>query len=146
MASMEDLFGPEQIKRDPSPKWLSPGDTHDAFVSGESMVEDDLSYPGRERQYIELQEDGKWKPKLASELAWEGTDRMLLTKIVVPVTLLTGEKATFYFSSKTEKAALRAAMASSGLGLTPGTGIRKQRGENIGRSYTWTIKLAAPKV
>jgi len=147
VASLSDLFGVDfGEKRPPSPKWASVGDKHDAFISGEPYSEPQVEVNGSWLPlYIEKQGDGKWKVKKEDELT-EGSERSALKQIVIPVTLLTGEEATFYVDNKTKKAALKAAMQESGLDLTVGTGIRVERTANVGKLFGWSIKLAAPKV
>jgi hypothetical protein len=114
------------------------------FVSGEATVEPETDMKTYEDKFLEKQADGKWAPVIKSKLT-DGFESFALTKIVIPVTLLTGEPATVYIDNQSKKEALQSAMKESGLNLNAGTGIRMIRGENKGKLYTWTIKLAAPK-
>lgn len=145
MATLDDLFGGSAPRRPSSPKWPNVGDKHDGVISGEVVKEQQLDVTNTwNPMFLEKQPDGSWKAKHSGELT-AGSERMELDQIVIPVTLLNREEATFYVDNKAKKAALKDAMQASGLSLTPGTGIRMERTANSGRAFNWSFKLAAPK-
>jgi hypothetical protein len=146
MATYDELFGKKEYadKRPPAPKWANVGDSHDAVLTSEVVEEQQLDVGNTwNPMFLEKQADGKWKPKNSGELT-EGLDKMILDQFVLPVKLLDGTDATFYFDNKTKKEALKSAMKTSGVPLVPGTGIRMTRTENVGRSFGWMVQLAAP--
>lgn len=146
MATYDELFGKKDYpdKRPPAPKWNAPGDYHDAVVTGEISEEQQVEVNGSWLPlFVEKQADGKWKVKTSDELT-DGFQNMRLMQYVLPVKLLDGTDATFYFDNKTKKEALAEAM-KAGVDLVPGTGIRMQRTENIGRMFGWKVQLAAPQ-
>lgn len=145
MATYDELFGKKDYpdKRPPAPKWNNVGDFHDAAVTGDISEEQQQEVNGSwNPMFLEKQADGKWKPKHSGELT-DGLQNMKLMQYVLPVKLLDGTDATFYFDNKTKREALAEAM-KSGVNLVPGTGIRMTRTENVGRAYGWKVQLAAP--
>lgn len=146
MATHDQLFGKTDFpdKRPASPKWNNVGDYHDAVITGEFEEAQQVEVNGSWLpQFLEKQADGKWKVKTSDDLT-EGFQNMKLMQFILPVKLLDGTDATFYFDNKTKKEALQKAMKSSGLDIGPGTGIRMKRTENTGRMYGWEIQFAAP--
>jgi hypothetical protein len=147
MATYDELFGKKEFqdKRPAAPKWNDVGVAHTAVVTGDVVEEQQVEVNGSWLpMFLEKQADGKWKPKNEGELS-EGTQRMELTQFVLPVVLLDGTPATFYFDNKTKKSALEAAMKDFGGSIEIGTGIRMERTDNVGRMFGWKIQLAAPE-
>ena len=144
MATYDQLFGKNDFpdKRPGQPKWNNVGDYHDAVILGDFEEEQQVEVNGSWLPlYLEKQADDKWKVKTSADLT-EGFQNMKLMQFVLPVQLLDGTPATFYFENKTKKEALKKAMKDLTFEVGPGVGIRMKRVDGIGRMYGWEIQFA----
>ena len=150
MASLNDLFPEKKSSRPKPPAWNSVGDEHIGVITEEPYVEAEVEVNGSwEPLFIEKQVNGSWKRKIQSNLT-EGSDRIALEQIVVPVRLLaTGEMSTFFYGGSEKKDELQRAMKESGVALVPGVAIKQKlvsttAGKN-GKGRIWETKISAPK-
>lgn len=146
MASAAELFGKKDFgpKRPNPPKFNTPGDKVQILLTKDPYVEQQKEVGGSwDLLFLEKKSDGKWKPTPQGQLT-EGSDRFELTQIVVEGKLMaTGEDTIFYFDNKAKREALEVAMEKTD--LVEGNAMQITRGPNQGRSYTWDVKIAAPK-
>lgn len=150
MASLNDLFPEKKPARPKPPIWTNVGDEHIGVITEEPYIEAEVEVNGSwEELFIEKQPDGNWKRKIKSNLT-EGSDRMALEQIVVPVRLLaTGEMSTFFYGGSEKKDELQRAMKDSGVALVPGVAIKQKltsitAGKNK-KGRMWETKISAPK-
>lgn len=145
MATYDDLFGNKNSgpKRAPSPKWNEPGDTHVGVVKDEPYLIDDIDFASKKKKYVVKTGGGKngWEAKLEGEFD-TSLDHFMTQTIVVPVTLQSGDDATFYFPKNDEF--LKDAMADSGIELVPGVTIGKKFLRKEGSRKKYSVKLVAP--
>jgi hypothetical protein len=150
MASLEDLFPDTRGSRPKPPQWNNVGDFHIGVITDEPYTEPEVEVNGSwEPLYVEKNDKGEWKRKIKSNLI-DGSERMELTQIVVPVRLLaTGEEATFFFAGKEKKDELMRAMKESGVALVPGVAIKQELASTTAgrnkKGRTWDTKISAPK-
>lgn len=150
MATLNDLFPEKKPSRPKPPVWNNVGDEHIGVITEEPYVEAEVEVNGSwEPLFIEKQVNGTWKRKIQSNLT-EGSDRIALEQIVVPVRLLaTGEMSTFFYGGSEKKDELQRAMKESGVALVPGVAIKQKltsttAGKN-GKGRIWETKISAPK-
>ncbi|HEY6021910.1 MAG TPA: hypothetical protein VIY48_19200 [Candidatus Paceibacterota bacterium] len=147
MASLNDLFGSSQEKRPKALQWNNVGDSHKVVIVSEPENVQQLQVNGNwEPQFLEKQADGKWKVKTQSELT-EGRENSKLMQIILTVKLLGSDDLyTIFVDNKTKKEALKKTMEDTGLDIGPGNALMITRLPNVGRTWGWEYRLAAPKV